>query len=125
MLGFAFGMINAEEAHGKEDRQMQPASRCCFIKICHASLYFRSDGYDLDLIVFSTSLMCISATTSQGSLFACGISSKISLYSFFNFFSHAFSCSCTTNISRRSQTAPATLNSLTSSGFNLAFFSLS
>lgn len=118
----ALGTIKAGDAQGEEDRQILPASKCCWISICHASLYFCGEGYEHDLIVFSASLRCISATTLCGNSSTCRISPKMILCSDFSFCSFSWRVSLVVRISMHSYIAPATLNSLTFWGLSLSWF---
>ena len=50
MFGFALGMMNAGEAHGDDDGQIHPASRCCCIRILQVSLYYMEMGTSIILL---------------------------------------------------------------------------
>lgn len=72
-------MINAGDACAELEGLMKLASRCCWIKVCHTSLYLHGQGYDQVLIDFVGSINMICAWMSVGNLLTCGIGSKISL----------------------------------------------
>ncbi|EDQ98875.1 uncharacterized protein LACBIDRAFT_318600 [Laccaria bicolor S238N-H82] len=99
MFGFALGTINAGEVHREDDRHIRPASRCCCIRICQASLSFHGEGSSM-----------------------CGIGSKISSKSDLILVSHFQRASSLASISMCSHTMSTTLKGATVLGTPLPDF---